>query len=673
MLLRKFVQEELESEPDKVLFKDLYPWDEIDDTPFGASLAIVEPGGQTMKHSHEPDETFIIFQGKGTMFVDDESNPIAQGDVVVMPSGSEHTIKNDSETEPLMFLSVFWWGDDTDTHSFHMFGDEEEESGLASPPRLIFPSPPTSNGPLHVGHLAGPYIMADVIRRYDALNNRPGSVLLCLTDDHQSYTLSQAEEEGKDVREVSEYYSNHIRNCLAQCQAEPNIFLSPSRDEAYQKAVQDAFQKLYDSGFIKMEELDTFYCKNCDRGLFDGHVVGECPHCGDNSLGFCCETCCLPNKTIDLKEPVCTKCEAEPEIRKAKRLVFDLEPARQALGQYHNSLSLTPKLRRLSSFYLGMEELKVPATAPSSWGIAVPIEGFEGQVISPWVEIGLSNHYVRSQVEEYESVTHTFGYDNAFCYLMSDPAISLALDQNVRLASELVVNEYLSLNDVKMSTSKGHYLAPDILLSRMSIDLLRFYLAMMRPEVSETTCSLQHLQSTMNGIVIHRWQNWLADLGESLTHEFMSQAPHFEEWADEHSAFMAELNAFSNRAREGYEKRRLQIVAKTAIDLVDRAIAFGHEQRYLAGLPDYAEHRATSLALELAAARLLTLICYPLMPNFSTQLWKILGHRHTVEEEGWSVKVRLIAPGQRLLARAGLCGRRLFPNPIDLEDMIERG
>ena len=118
MLLRKFVQEELESEPDKVLFKDLYPWDEIEDTPFGASLAIVEPGGQTMKHSHDPDETFIIFQGKGTMFVDDESNPIAKGDVVVMPSGSEHTIKNDSETEPLMFLSVFWWGDDTDTHSY---------------------------------------------------------------------------------------------------------------------------------------------------------------------------------------------------------------------------------------------------------------------------------------------------------------------------------------------------------------------------------------------------------------------------------------------------------------------------------------------------------------------------------------------------------------------------
>lgn len=671
MLLRKFDPEALEKEPENVLFKDLYPWDEIEDTPFGASLAIVEPGGQTMKHSHDPDETFIVFQGQGTMFVDDETSPIAKGDVVVMPSGTEHTIKNDSDTEQLMFLSLFWWGDDTDTNSFHMFGDEDDAEAQVEPPRLIFPSPPTSNGPLHVGHLGGPYIIADIIRRYDALNNRPGSIMLCLTDDHQSYTLSQAESEGKDVKEVCEFYSNHIRNCLSQCQAEPDTFISPARDEDYQEAVRVAFKKLVDSGFIKEEEIDTFFCTNCERGLFDGHVVGECPHCGDNSLGFCCETCCLPNKTVDLIEPVCTKCESEPEIRKSKRLVFDLEPARQALGQYHNYLKLTPKLRRLSTEYLKMEELKVPATAPSSWGIPVPLDGYEGQVISPWLEIGLSNHYARSQIEHYESVTHTFGYDNAFCYMMSDPALSLAMDQNVRLASELVVNEYLSLNDVKMSTSKGHYLAPDILLSRMPIDILRFYLAMMRPEVSETTCSLRHLSSTMNSILITRWQNWLADLGKSLTEEFMSSAPHYEEWSDEHTAFMTDLTMLNNKAREGYENRRVQVVAKAAIDLVDRAIAFGHEQGYLAGVPEYAEHRATSLALELAAARLLTLMTYPIMPNFGTQLWKILGHRHSIEDEGWSPKVRFLEPGQRLLARAGLCGRRLFPSGIDIEDMID--
>ena len=225
MLLRKFDRDNLDSEPEKVLYKDLYPWDEIEDTPFGASMAIIEPGGQTMIHSHEPDETFIIFQGQGSIYIDGETNPVSQGDVMVMPSGTEHTLKNTSDTEPLMFLSVFWWGDDTDTHSFHMFGDEDEQEVEMEPPRLIFPSPPTANGPLHVGHLAGPYMMADVIRRFDALEKRAAK-FVCLTDDHQSYTLSQAEEEGKPVEEVAAHYSDQIKNCLGLCQAEPDHFVS---------------------------------------------------------------------------------------------------------------------------------------------------------------------------------------------------------------------------------------------------------------------------------------------------------------------------------------------------------------------------------------------------------------------------------------------------------------
>jgi methionyl-tRNA synthetase len=513
--------------------------------------------------------------------------------------------------------------------------------------------------------------MADVIRRFDALEKRNAS-FICLTDDHQSYTLSQAEDEGKPVTEVAAHYSDQIKNCLGLCQAEPDHFVSAFRDEDYKTAVTEAFTKLYDAGFIQKEEQDVFYCAECERELFDGHVVGDCPHCQATSLGFACETCCLPNKTVDLIEPICTKCDKTPEIRKGQRLFFDLEPCRNALSQYHEYVKLTPKLRSLSSKFLAVETWHVPATAPSEWGIPVPVEGFEGQVISPWLEIGLANHYMRSKVGEYSSVTHTFGYDNAFCYLMSDPAVSLALDQQVPLAQELIVNEYLSLNDVKMSTSKGHYLSPEILLGRMPADLLRFYLATVRPEVSETTCSLRHMASMVNALLVGRWQDWLADLGNTVTNEFMSSAPEFEEWADEHSQFFSELTAFSNRARHGYETRRLQVVAKAAIDLVDRTVAFGLEQSHLAHVPGYEDQRATGVALELAAARLLAIICAPIMPNFGAQLWKILGHHHPMEDEGWSREPKFLPPGQRLLARAGLCAKRLFPQSVNLDDMIEK-
>lgn len=671
MLIRKFDRDTLDSEPDKVLYKDLYPWDEIEDTPFGASLAIVEPGGQTMLHSHDPDETFIIFQGSGTMFVDDENTPVSQGDVIVMPAGSQHTIRNDSDTVPLMFLSVFWWSDDTNTNSFHMFGDDGEQETNSRSPRLIFPSPPTSNGPLHVGHLAGPYLMADVIRRYDSLAHRSQSLFLCLTDDHQSYTLGRAEHEKAPVEEVCRKYSSHIRNCLAQCHATPDLVVNPSSDEAYKESVRQAFTALVDKGFITPQENAVFYCETCRRSLFDGHVVGYCPHCSNSSLGFACENCCLPNQTVDLKEPECTACEQHPTVRQETRLTLELEPMRELLGQYHNGLKLTPKLRALARRFLSAESLRVPASATANWGIPVPIEGYEGQVISPWLEIALANHHLRERVGHHSGVTHTFGYDNAFCYLVTDPAISLALDTGIRLADELVVNDYLSLDDVKMSTSKGHYLSPDILLERMPIDMLRFYLASVRPEIGHSSCSLRHMSDTLNNLLIRRFQDWLAALGDRVSNEFYSSAPEYDEWNEEHTLFYSELTALNTGARSAYEGRRLQIVVKTCVDLVTRAAVFGQEQQHLAGFSEFQEQRSTSVALELAAARLLALFTYPVMPNFSTQLWKVLGHAHPITDEGWSKQVQLLEPGQRVLARAGLSGRRFFPDKIDLEDMIE--
>jgi methionyl-tRNA synthetase len=108
MMLRKFSREELAAEPHGVLFRDLYPWEAIDDTPFGSSYAVVQPGGQTMTHSHDPAETYIICRGAGTMTVDGVASAMAAGDVIYLPPRAVHDLRNDSATEDLVFVNVFW-------------------------------------------------------------------------------------------------------------------------------------------------------------------------------------------------------------------------------------------------------------------------------------------------------------------------------------------------------------------------------------------------------------------------------------------------------------------------------------------------------------------------------------------------------------------------------------
>src|SRR5262245_37183661 len=96
MMLRKFSRDELEAAPHGVVFQYLYPWEAIEDTPFGSSMPVVQPGGRTMLHSHDPAETFIICRGTGTISVDERSEQVAPGDVIYLPPGSVHDLRNDS-------------------------------------------------------------------------------------------------------------------------------------------------------------------------------------------------------------------------------------------------------------------------------------------------------------------------------------------------------------------------------------------------------------------------------------------------------------------------------------------------------------------------------------------------------------------------------------------------
>src|SRR5688572_33357063 len=169
MTIRRFDRSALEYEAHRVRFKEIYPWDAIERTPFGASLAVVEPGGTTMLHGHAAAETFVICRGSGRIVVDGESSAVGPGDVIYLPPHSEHRLANDSEREELLFVSMFW----------------SPRAAREKPrPLFILPSPPTSNGPLHLGHLGGPYLIADVVHRYRRMNGA-SSAFVCLADEHQ--------------------------------------------------------------------------------------------------------------------------------------------------------------------------------------------------------------------------------------------------------------------------------------------------------------------------------------------------------------------------------------------------------------------------------------------------------------------------------------------------------
>ncbi len=650
MTIRKFVREELEVEPHDVRFKDLYPWGAIADTPFGASLAVVAPGGRTMLHSHTPAETFVICRGSGTMTIDEQATRVSAGDVIYNPPHSRHDLKNDSSTDELVFVSVFW----------DPRGVESRDAARA--PRLLLPSPPTSNGPLHLGHLAGPYLIADVMRRYYRARGTPAT-FVCLMDEHQSYVLDRAGAEGTTAGELATRYSDQMAHTLAQFHAAPDECIYPTRDASYRAAVHDRFVKLLQAGRLESRELETWFCADCDLSLYDSFVLGKCPRCGAHCFGFLCDACCAPNQTTDLVDAVCDRCGRPPSVRVVRRLVFPLAPYAARLGRYHDQLRASPKLRRLAAQWLAQLGV-VPATQVSTWGIAVDVPGFEGQVISPWFEVALAASYLQARHAPDGEMLPFFGYDNAFLYLIHDPAVSLALDPEATLPHRLVANEFLLLGDAKMSTSSSHSLRALEVLASVPADLLRLYLAKIRPEEARTSFSVAAGQMYLT-VVSQYWQSWFARLGENLASETGSLAPKPSAagtWSAEQTEFLSCVKELLGRARRGYETSSLKEVTSVIHELVDRASSFGAAQTPLAGIASLEGQRTTGLALELAALRSFAMIVAPVMPVFAEQLWACLGYEAPVE---WVDEVEPVAGGQRIATEV-LVARPFFPAAITL-------
>ncbi|MFN8610789.1 MAG: class I tRNA ligase family protein [Vulcanimicrobiota bacterium] len=301
-------------------------------------------------------------------------------------------------------------------------------------------------------------------------------------------------------------------------------------------------------------------------------------------------------------------------------------------------------MRALGRKFMQLQQLEVVAVHPGHWGLSPS----EGLIVSPWVELALAAPLLSAG----SRAVNCFGADNAFLYLMLDPAVALALGKP--RAAELHVNEYLTLDSEKMSTSRGHLLEPGPMLSRFGPDLVRLLLASLRPEVSDTQCNQEVAESYLTSRIIGPWQDWLEGVGRRITTESNSKVPAAEvDWGSEQKDFLERMEALRRRCEKAYRRGRLQEVAGTLQQLVEEGCLFALSQEPLQGYAD----RTVALALELAAVRLLAQLSAPLMPRFSVQLWKHLGQRGPLN---WPDSVELLEPGQRVLAAAGLSARRYF-------------
>lgn len=665
MFIRKRNAEESIHETD-ISYRFLYPWQEVVNTPFNSMWCTVEVGKESTPHNHHDVETFFITQGRGVMTVNDESIEVEAGDVVYLPPLSTHSLKNTSQEEDLLFLTV-WWEDMTILNE--QVEQKERKASASFRSVLVTAPPPTPNGDLHLGHLSGPYLGADIYTRYLKMRG-VGAYYLSGTDDFQSYVVLKGKQIGLTPHEVATKFSEAIAETLKAAQIEMDLFVCPQSSPHHVKLIQEFFGALYRNGKLLAKEVPSLYCATCDMYLFEAHVRGTCPHCGSGSSGNLCEDCGRPNDCVDLIEPVCNYCGNRPLTRQSRRLYFPLSQYQQQLENYLKSVRMNARLKVLCDQMLATPLPDIALSHSAEWGIPVPFAGFEGQKIYIWPEmlfeyLGATrelNEALRALENSRQlwpssdrKIVQFLGFDNGYLYAILFPGLLLAYDPAIRLPEIFICNEFYRLDQSKFSTSRMRAIWGRDLIGQVSADIVRFYLSYDRPETEQTNFTMVAFKEVVQRELIDSWEYWLQQLGVKLLSEYGGIVPEAGEWTDDHCHFYQKLKHLNEEATYAYEAETFspQQVTRLLCELVRTARRFGKAEDHLSQVATRRDERRTGIALELAAARALALLATPIMPDFASRLWKNLGYKTSLFTRRWEEIPGFVQSGQKTHNLAG--------------------
>jgi methionyl-tRNA synthetase len=362
---------------------------------------------------------------------------------------------------------------------------------------IVIPQP-TVNGPLHIGHLSGPYLAADVAAR--AARGRGERVLtLAGIDVHPNYVLTKAEILGEDVGEMIARYRGQIMAAFDGARIGYDAFLDP-QDPAYQRAIAGMLSEMVANGTLPMREVTLRQCADCGRTLHHSYVVGKCPVCGTGSNGTSCEGCGGFTSAQTLVFPSCARCGGSPRPMVVTVPVLPLEEYRERLVSEWLQAEWPMRTRTVLQQYRHVPLPDYPVAYPTNWGIEC-VGPLAGMRVDFPAELGLSYLYGPAHAlhpeadslaervaawREIDGVWHFNGMDNTFYFAILYPAMLAAAGVPMAMARGAVVNELYLLDGQKFSTSRNHALWADEFLAAEDPELVRLYLSWDRPDRYET-------------------------------------------------------------------------------------------------------------------------------------------------------------------------------------------
>lgn len=536
---------------------------------------------------------------------------------------------------------------------------------------------PYANGSLHLGHIAGCYLPADIFARYQRLKGRD-VLMVSGSDEHGTPITITAEKENVSVQEVVNRYNKQHTQNMIDLGISFDLF-TRTTTENHASVVQDLFSTLHQKNYIYPETINAYYCKKCSRFLPDRYVEGICPHCQElGARGDQCDQCGKLIDSCELSEVKCKLCGGVPVLEQTKHLFFSLSSFESKLIEWIEGKKYwKSNVQKFTYNWLkgGLKDRAV--TRDIEWGVKVPIPGFEKKRIYVWFDavtgyLSASKEWatLQGQPDKWEEwwknkqAKHYYflAKDNIPFHSIIWPSMLMGYDESLNLPYDIPANEYLCLSGEQFSKSRCVAVwVPDI-LSHFDADAIRYYLSINMPETKDSNWIWTDFISKNNDELVGTYGNFIHRV-ITFTSKNFAFFPEGEHLTPADTKALEKIKQTVDEIAELVEHCNFKKGLRAAMNLAQFGNVYFDQNQPWKLIKEDKKRCGTVLyiCLKIVQALAVCTACY--LPFSSEKIWKMIGFSEPIKS--WDDAGKQLPSGAYLEKKPTLLFKKL-----DLSEII---
>ncbi len=506
---------------------------------------------------------------------------------------------------------------------------------------------PYANGPVHIGHLAGVYIPADIYVRYMRLKGED-VLFICGSDEHGVPITIKARQEGISPQQVVDRYHTIIKKSFADFGISFSIYSRTSSKVHYDTA-STFFKKLYDDNKFIEKSTEQFYDTEAQQFLADRYITGTCPHCGnERAYGDQCENCGTTLNATDLINPKSTLSGSQPVLKETLHWYLPLDQYQDFLSNWilEEHKNWKPNVYGQCKSWLDQGLQARAVSRDLDWGIPVPVEGAKGKVLYVWFDapIGyisatreLTPDWEKYWKDKDTRLIHFIGKDNIVFHCIIFPAM-LKAEGSYILPDNVPANEFLNLEGEKISTSRNwavwlHEYLEDF---KGKEDVLRYVLCANMPETKDNDFTWKDFQARNNNELVAILGNFVNRTLVLTQKYFDNKVPEITSLTDYDKQVLSEIPKIRESLESNLDNFRFREALKDAMNLARLGNKYLADSEPWIIIKTDAERVKTILNISLQITANLAIILEPFLPfsmdkllgflNLDKPAWNLLGN-----------------------------------------------